>query len=137
MHSSNRPRVGGKFVIQRLILIVLLAFAGATNPAWSADSLGSTVQSLRDMCKSDDADERALCVGFIAGVGDYMRVVSATSLDQRLSSQLGLCGWATHGAMLQAFMNWSDKHPEQWSNSSEIGVGMALRETWPCVQKSN
>jgi hypothetical protein len=37
--------------------------------------------------------------------------------------------------MVQAFLNWAEKHPEAWSYNQIRGVILALGETWPC--KSN
>jgi hypothetical protein len=34
--------------------------------------------------------------------------------------------------MIQAFVNWAEKHPESWSQRNIYGVALALRESWPC-----
>jgi hypothetical protein len=38
----------------------------------------------------------------------------------------------SHGAMIQAFINWIEKNPQKWNTNKTAGVIMALQETWPC-----
>jgi hypothetical protein len=38
----------------------------------------------------------------------------------------------TMGAVIQAFLNWADKHPEKWARPRIFGATAAMRETWPC-----
>ena len=38
----------------------------------------------------------------------------------------------TTGAMVQAFKNWAQKHPADWSTLAHDGVFDAIKETWPC-----
>jgi len=53
-----------------------------------------------------------------------------------LLKALSLCGvGSTYGAEQQAFENWARAHPEEWTESSSVGVVVALRGTWPCVSK--
>jgi hypothetical protein len=34
--------------------------------------------------------------------------------------------------MAQAFINWAEKHPENWTMGGADGVILALKETWLC-----
>jgi len=45
---------------------------------------------------------------------------------------LALCGAPSHGAMIQAFINWAEKNPQQWATGKTAGVMLALQESWPC-----
>jgi len=38
----------------------------------------------------------------------------------------------TRPAMVQAFKNFAEKHPESWGMEAVTGVAMALRTTWLC-----
>jgi hypothetical protein len=52
--------------------------------------------------------------------------------DRQLLLRLTTCARsASFGAMIQVFINWAQKHPEQWSSPREFGVVQALKETWP------
>jgi hypothetical protein len=50
-----------------------------------------------------------------------------------LMFQNNTCGHSpTDGAARQAFLNWADKHPEEWNTETLIGVSRAMKATWPC-----
>jgi hypothetical protein len=62
-----------------------------------------------------------------------MRVMSASHYKE-VRGAFGQCSeGATYGAARQAFVNWAEKHPEQWSKPMIVGVIEALNETWPCA----
>lgn len=104
-------------------------------PPVNAQTNNDTVQDMYQKCTGNDENERALCTGYVSGIGDYMWVIGVARKDQ----QLGLCASPSpsHGAMLQAFVVWAQHHPKLWNKESEIGVGDALRETWPCIEKES
>jgi hypothetical protein len=116
---------------------------GAT-PLRSAESK-LNVQDLYRQCTKPALDaERTFCVAFISGIAEQMiatgfgfrqRRAEGGFLDRddrNIVSFLSACTRASFGAMVQAFVNWAEKHPEKWSTSRQLGVMMALRETWPC-----
>jgi hypothetical protein len=111
--------------------VALLLIAGLSSV--NAQTNNDTVQDMYQRCTGSDEWERTLCTGYVSGIGDYMSVVGVVRRDQ----ELGLCASPTpsHGAMLQAFVIWAQHHPELWNKESEIGVGLSLRETWPCIEK--
>jgi hypothetical protein len=118
--------------------VILLSALVLCRQAEAQDKPDQTVQGLYMACKETNMDQfdRGRCLGFISGIGDVMAVIGSGRHDL----QLGLCGPSptpTYGAMIQAFMNWAEKHPEQWNIAQEAGVVIALRETWPCVGKAN
>jgi hypothetical protein len=109
--------------------VALLLIAGVSDV--NAQAKNETVQDMYQICTGSDDTERALCTGYVTGIGDYMWLIGVARKDQ----QLGLCASPSpsHGAMLQAFVVWAQHHPELWNKEAEIGVRAALRETWPCV----
>jgi hypothetical protein len=48
----------------------------------------------------------------------------------------GLCtsdgGFPSGDAMIQAFVNWAQQHPERWSAPAYSGITMAYQGTWFC-----
>jgi hypothetical protein len=83
------------------------------------------------------------CLGYIEAVGQLMVTngyertkISGVKASQYLTDT-ALCqapsgGVPSGAALIQAFVNWSDKHPEHWADHTLIGVLLALRSTWPC-----
>jgi hypothetical protein len=95
-----------------------------------AEAKGRNVQELLDLCKQrPDSYGYAICLNYIAGIGDVMGATAQVIDDFR---PLGMCGEPTYGALVQAFVNWAEKHPEQWKTDPGVGVMVALRETFPC-----
>jgi hypothetical protein len=104
------------------------------------------VQSLHRMCKASGANvELSFCLGFISGVAEQMILTGqlasllrkdgglADERERKLLLAISSCsGKASFGAMVQAFTNWAEKHPEEWTSSRQLGVMKALSETWPC-----
>ena len=88
--------------------------------------------------------EGTFCVAFISGVAEQMIATGVVFRQRRAEggfldgddrldmSFLSACTKASFGAMVQAFINWAEKHPEKWSTSRQLGVMASLRETWPC-----
>jgi hypothetical protein len=97
-----------------------------------------TVQSLHRHCSREhDVFDIAFCIGFDSGVAGVMfwngqpghgRYQHAFGCRRRPCSGAKI----TQGAMVQAFMNWAAKHPENWDLPAPIGVIAAMRHTWPC-----
>jgi hypothetical protein len=51
---------------------------------------------------------------------------------------LDLCGsdgLPSEKAMVEAVIDWGEKHPEHWSDQMIIGAALALHDTWPCPQR--
>jgi len=108
-------------------------------PARAGEEDGS-VLALYQWCKAKPRSfEYALCLGFVTGVADQMRLNSLlardlwTVEDRKRLSRMASCHQAiTSATMIKAFTDWTEKHPEEWNRRSVIGVTMALRDTWPC-----
>jgi hypothetical protein len=99
-------------------------------------------QTLYRWCKAKTGSvEHGVCLGYIAGVGELMTVNGAdvgSSRPQFLTNveiylwMTSICNAPTPGAMVQAFVNWAEKHPEKWGGERISSVMTALQETWPC-----
>lgn len=102
------------------------------------------VQKLRDLCKKPDHDVEAVyCLGFVVGIADVM-TMNATQISKApngspVRTYLAASGICTPdyrapsgGALIQAFLNWADRHPEKWGIDAGTGVGLAFQDTWRC-----
>jgi hypothetical protein len=83
-------------------------------------SVANRVQDLETICRSDRDIDNDFCVVIIGVVVNLM-------------FQNNTCGHSpTDGATRQAFLNWADKHPEEWNTETLIGISRAMKATWPC-----
>ena len=121
--------------MNKLTVAVAIFFWGCLS-AQAEDKPDLSVQGLYQSCKENNPNvaDRATCIGFVSGASEIMMAVGSHD------PVLGMCPSEpipTFGARLQVFLNWAEKHPEQWSKPGSLGVLLALRETWPCFGKSN
>ena len=108
---------------------------------------GFTVQALRGFCSADLTKTilGSFCFGFIEGAGQILAVNGSEAQNIGKSdpeavkyfNRNSICGGPgvgvpSGGAMVQAYMNWSQKHPEEWAVDALVGVQRALVATWPC-----
>jgi hypothetical protein len=92
-----------------------------------------TVQDLYRKCKEPFGSfENALCIGYVTAIGDAMIVWATKTGESALAKSFSMCGSASYGAMIQAFINWAEQHPEEWGQPRVAGVVLALREKWAC-----
>ena len=91
------------------------------------------VQALYYMCKKTGTTEYWICAGFVGGVADLMGLFPVGPRDREPALKaFSMCASPSHGAMVQAFINWAETHPEQWDQPQVNGVVQALRSQWPC-----
>lgn len=116
----------------RTMLFCLLV-ATPLAPARAADGEGVLkVGDLLRFCKEEKGSPHKLvCLGYISGVGDAMQVIAVEALSDQ-TRDFAICGIARYNAMVQAFVNWAEKHPERWEEPRRLGVMAALKELWPC-----
>ena len=125
-----------------LAVAATVAVAGIclrSTPALTQEQDGN-VLTLYQWCKAKPKSfEFALCLGFVTGVADQMRLNSLlmhelwTVEDRKRLSKMASCHQEiTSRLMVKAFTDWTEKHPDQWERQSVVGVTMALREMWPC-----
>jgi hypothetical protein len=111
----------------------LLAAAILTFGVFSANADDRNVQWLYESCKMQDSDRHGICVGYIAGIGDLMHAFGNYSQSQDVNVRaFSICGNASYGAMVQAFVDWAAANPQKWSENYLFGVAEALRVNWPC-----
>jgi Rap1a immunity proteins len=102
----------------KVAILALFALLIAAAPA-KASKLDN-VQGLETICRSDRDIDNDFCVVTIGVVVNLM-------------FQNNTCGHSpTDGAARQAFLNWADKHPEEWNTETLIGVSRAMKAMWPC-----
>jgi hypothetical protein len=109
--------------------VAAMILAAALSRATADDN----VQSLYNLCKTGEgSQEFALCVGYIGGIGSVMQFMGAGLKQHPDLRPFAICGTASNGAMVQAFVYWAGKNPREWTNKQTVGVMAALRENWPC-----
>lgn len=68
------------------------------------------VQSLYGRCKNPvGSPYYAFCLGYISGVGDDMQFLGLGTQDDPKFRAFAICATPSYGAMVQAFLDWSDK----------------------------
>jgi hypothetical protein len=104
-----------------------------------ADGTNINVQTLLSDCTgSQSSFEYTLCVGYVGGVSDQMTLNGLMVINgddrSRFVKAFSMCPQPhpTWGAEIQAFVNWAQKHPEQWQQPGLLGVLAANRTLWPC-----
>jgi hypothetical protein len=130
--------------IKRLFLVAIFTAVLTPISSQSEESRSDVQQLYRECTKPVEDFEKLFCVGFISGISAQMITngqVAATlraegalanDVDRRMMFTVSACTKASVGARVQAFINWAEKHPEEWSTPRQLGVMQALRETWPC-----
>jgi hypothetical protein len=122
--------------------LVILAAMLASPAMADRDSVGT----LRNLCRSQNGVEKLMCLEYVTGVFD-MTVLAGFAYKGEIDTPadraiIGLLGAACYniaanetlpmGAVVQAFLNWADRHPQEWGKSRAFGVSAALSEAWPC-----
>jgi hypothetical protein len=131
-HGSDdnaRPSIAPLVILAIVAAFFLWAFAPRAHA-----EINPTVQGLYDLCKArEESSEFLSCVAYIAGASDTLRLL-ANSPEM---IGFAICGDATYGAMVQAYKNWAEKHPEYWSKNRLSGLIVALSQAWPCPAPKN
>jgi hypothetical protein len=129
-------------ILKILAAVALGGSASAQAHGQDSQNPKGTVQGFYEFCTSKEWMLRSVCEYFIMGVGDVMGAQGlgyrTAPADVRVYLQkTSLCTGTDNyvpptGAMVQAFINWAQKHPEKWDYAGVVGVSFALSETWPC-----
>jgi Rap1a immunity proteins len=113
-----------------------LGLTAASSFSWAGAP--PDVQGLLQKCTVEGSKDWNYCIGYVGGIGTVM-LLNGSLTDFGFAKpplEMSICRTerftATAGAMVQAFRNWAEKHPESWGAEGHIGVMNALRETWPC-----
>jgi hypothetical protein len=114
----------GPLLRAQAVLSLVTAIAGAAG--------ADTIQELHDWCKEPHSAPRSgYCLGYVSGIAEMMLKLG----HDHPEDAHGMCGEPTRAALVQAFVNWAEKHPEEWGSSDQLGVRTALAEIWPCPAK--
>jgi hypothetical protein len=125
-------------------LLVTAAMAAGTLRALAADGPPdvraamqapeprTSIQGLYQQCTGDNAYERYECAGYISASMDSMSIIGTADPG----TAFGICPPAgvSVGMGRQVFINWAQKHSDDWSLMRYLGVLYALREAWPCAK---
>jgi hypothetical protein len=119
-----------------LLGIAALLLAAFPIPSKSVE-LETTIRQLYQLCKSESAENRSFCSGFIAGVSrmmianQFIAQRMKSEEDQKVVWELSMCDQIAYADEVRAFVSWAEKNPENWNQSAVVAF-MALRERWPC-----
>jgi hypothetical protein len=116
-------------------LVVLCALAAGLSVASAQNTGPQNTQELYGMCRNErNLANQGLCLGYVSGIGDMMTVLGIYNKQKQIKGLVpwSMCGQQSYGAMMQAFVNWAQAHPEAWSENQAYGVMRALHEKWPC-----
>lgn len=119
--------------MKQAVLVLMTVAVMSASPIKAAPAPDpTTVRFLYQTCKDETAaNGQRFCLGYILGVGQLMAV------NADYGDNFALCSKPkgtvpTGREMIQAFVNWAEKHPESWTQRNVYGVALALRENWPC-----
>jgi hypothetical protein len=127
-------RTSGWFNLSGAGASLVLSVMGLANPA-GAES--RTVQQLFSECEAGMNNEGSVfnygyCLGAVAGVSQVMAANCDGGKSEPSLAWLSASLPPSHGAGVQAFVNWAEAHPEQWGAYELTGVILAIRQTFPC-----
>src|SRR6185437_4713905 len=115
------------------ISVAAIALVVISQATAFAQNSSFDVQHLYTQCKDSASQvERAICIGYISGIGAVMKANGAllkSGGSGESARSLGLCGSPTNGAMEQAFKNWAEKSPQYWNEDEAVGAIVALSDT--------
>jgi hypothetical protein len=108
-----------------LLFCACAALSPVTIKLAAAAEFRNDVQELYRWCKEPRSSPNHLyCLGYLGGVGDTLWMT-------------GVCGgdFPSRDAMVQAFVNWAEKHPEKWGIHAGEGAILTFGEAWACPAK--
>lgn len=118
------------------IFIVLATVAALSPTRVAAEEDFKNTEHLLKWCKQPETSaNHAFCVGFVSGIAEMMKLVALTA-HGHFRMNYGMCVSDPDpggNAEVQAFINWTEKNPKNWGMLNEVGVILALSETWPCT----
>jgi hypothetical protein len=116
------------------IFTLLLVFGLPYSQAFAQTGEKSpvTTQDLYRACQAPQGrTDYGFCLGYIVAAGNLMALNSIQG-----PNKFTICPAdrrpPSGEAMIQAFSNWAQAHPQEWSDDSLIGLTLALQATWPC-----
>ena len=127
----------GKKAVRRSIFILTVVIGvieGCPALARSNSDDPQNFQILYEDCKAESRGD--FCLGFVMAAGEMMFWVSRLQPPVNQEQIPYACAASSvapsPGAMIQAVINWGEKHPEHWADDMLVATGLALKATWPC-----
>lgn len=130
-----------KWRLKAIFVCLLLVYACFTTHNAHSDEAkyakGDTVLGLLEECRVTNPTVlkemfgQIRCQGYIAGLRDALLAKGIVTYG---SQGFGVCNVPRNlpvDAFVQIFVNWAQKHPEEWSEHMSHAV-TALVEQWPC-----
>ena len=120
--------------MRTIIFALGLALALTAAPPLSRADVPNVQKLLEECNAAPGTDDFFLCIGYVGGIGDAMILNGVDARRKAINPMLVICDeeGISYGAMIQAFKNWAQQHPETWGSPQYRGVATALRESWPC-----
>jgi hypothetical protein len=127
------------------ILVFLCLFVLGSEGS-RADSTVYTVQRLLEDCNArPNSTNRSYCLGFVGGItaatsnataaiDDKNSLYASPRINHYWRNNFALdtsIDSVTNGALVKAFENWANNHPEKWDESASVGVAIAIHELFP------
>jgi hypothetical protein len=118
----------------RILGAIVTVAIWAVSPASADDPHVPNVQELYNNCKiTARSDERIFCTGYISAVAEQLRFSAGyKTLHPDVPWPFVMCDPPTSAVMVQAFVNWAEQNPQEWTTPRVIGVMIALAKNWPC-----
>jgi hypothetical protein len=122
----------------RTLMIGCFSALLLSQTARADDGTALTVDGLSRSCLSPQVGEQTFCAGYVTGMADLAMLNALVAKQNHSSYELSaFCNQPTtasvsHAALIQAFRNWHDKHPEMWTQPAIVGVIKGLQDAWPC-----
>jgi hypothetical protein len=131
MYRSNEMASTVHNIVRGCLIFTVITL-GVVCRAHALDAT-QTVQGLYQYCKPGaDSPRYGLCIGYIAGVGDAMQLLSFGVEQKPDLAQFAICDKPSYGSMVDAFVAWTEQNPAKSETNRIVGVMTALRANWPC-----
>jgi hypothetical protein len=124
-----------RFAIEPLTAIAFVAIIGSPAAPLAADF---AIQDLLQDCRGYNGPSgKSFCLGYMMGAAGPLSRMHSLQTDTIVKDGVDIfvsacTEGATTAALMQAFINWAEKHPQYWKYSAGSGATLALQATWPC-----
>ena len=108
------------------LLITLLVTLGISMGSYGVFKTGGM---LLEECESEDAIDKAICIGFVTGVADTFNSVMGLEL---MPKTFCIPEQVTVGQLYKVVVKHLNEHPEDLHYRADNGVYMASIEAFPC-----
>jgi Rap1a immunity proteins len=119
--------MASRVLVGAMLLIFSLVPTNAENPTHD-------VQELYTFCRASmSSAEYGICLGYVSGVVDMLQLLHIHKQSHpEDTNPFEICESPSYGAVVQAYMNWAQNNPKEWSHHRVVGLLAAIVENWPC-----